>query len=453
MQSRRAALLSLFALLALVLTGSAVAGASGTERPHRKKQSRAGIAKRVAVERRAPRNRLPFDNDLISLPPPATSAPSTDAVVLPADPQPVSPGPPAPPSPEPSPRPCTEVVASLTAAEAAIASAAAGAVICLADGSYGPLTLAATKSAQVTLQSQHLAGATLDGVSLSGSHVAVERFVISDEIVVEPGSEAISIAHNRISGGYFGVDAGPTSTTTVDDTAIIGNQFIGPFGEDAIHLNRYHDSDGDGVGILIEGNEITNVRENGNHSDCLQTVWVGDHIVFRKNYLHDNRCQGFFVNDQDVGGDGGAAGPVLGITIENNLFLRNDQPCAPPASECGEPSYLHLYGPYNELTIRRNTIWGGEPVASFQEGTGPDTVIDANVAYRFWTSTDLSGIAYTDNTRCKQDGGEGGLWPLPAPGATIDCTPAFLDASSDDYRLPASARGVDWAPAEQQFGP
>ena len=50
--------------------------------------------------------------------------------------------------------------------------------------------------------------------------------------------------------------------------------------------------------MLIEGNEITNVRENGNHSDCLQTVWVGDHLIFRKNYLHDNRCQGFFVNDQ-----------------------------------------------------------------------------------------------------------------------------------------------------------
>ena len=58
--------------------------------------------------------------------------------------------------------------------------------------------------------------------------------------------------------------------------------------------------------MLIEGNEITGVRENGNHSDCLQTVWVGDHLVFRKNYLHDNRCQGFFVKDQaSLGGVSG----------------------------------------------------------------------------------------------------------------------------------------------------
>ncbi|HEX5712503.1 MAG TPA: hypothetical protein VFX85_04230, partial [Solirubrobacterales bacterium] len=203
----------------------------------------------------------------------------------------------------------------------------------------------------------------------------------------------------------------------------------------------------------IEGNEITNVRENGNHSDCLQTVWVGDHIVFRKNYLHDNRCQGFFVKDQDSGGGGGVTGPVVGITVENNLFLRNEEPCAPSAPECGQPSYLHLYGPYSELTLRRNTIWGGEPVASFQEGTGADTRIEANVAYRFWTSTDLSAISYTDNTRCQLDTSEAGAWPSLDSSEIVDCALAFRDPASDDYRLPGSSRGVDWAPAELHFGP
>jgi hypothetical protein len=28
----------------------------------------------------------------------------------------------------------------------------------------------------------------------------------------------------------------------------------------------------------------------------------------------------------------------------------------------------------------------------------------------------------------------------------------FLSATNDDYRLPSGA-GVDWAPADQQFGP
>ena len=73
------------------------------------------------------------------------------------------------------------------------------------------------------------------------------------------------------------------------------------------------------MGLLVEGNEITNVRENGNHSDCLQAVWVGDHMVYRKNYLHDNRCQGFFIKDQ--------ASTVNTVVAEDNLMLRNNLPC------------------------------------------------------------------------------------------------------------------------------
>ena len=178
--------------------------------------------------------------------------------------------------------------------------------------------------------------------------------------------------------------------TTCNDTTIIGNQLIGPFGEDAIHLNRYHDADGDGVGILIEGNEITNVRENGNHSDCLQTVWVGDHIVFRKNYLHDNRCQGFFVKDQ--ASLGGVSGPIDGITVEDNLFVRNNEPCGAPLTSCGQPMYFQVFGPYTGFVMRRNTIWGdgGDSIATFREGTGSDSQIANNVIYRLWTDTNMS---------------------------------------------------------------
>jgi hypothetical protein len=302
------------------------------------------------------------------------------------------------------------------------------------------------------LRPAHAGQATLNGATLGGSHLTLARFAISDEVIVQPGSSAIGVEHNRVSGGYFGIDAGPTATATIDDTRIVGNKFVGPFGEDAIHLNRYHDGDGDGVGVLIEGNEITNVRENGNHSDCLQTVWVGDHIVFRKNYLHDNRCQGFFVKDQaDL--EEGVSGPIVGIVVENNLFLRDDAPCAPEAPECGEPSYFQVFGPYSGLALRRNTIWGGEPVASFQEGTGADTTIESNVAYRFWTSTDLSAVSYVNNTSCQREAGENGSWPLQVVGETIACAPAFNDPAVDDYRLLGSTRGVDWTPAQQQFGP
>jgi hypothetical protein len=454
MSLRRAASLAAVALLAALPGVPASAPAAAPQaRPHGKQpRVRIGIAGRVAVAR--PRSqRHSFRDRVISPPGPGQTAaasanPAGPAAAIPID---TEPPPPVPP-PEP-PKACTQTVTTLSAAEAAIGAAEPSTVICLADGSYGALTLTASKSAEVTLQAQHPGLASLGDVDLSGSHLALERFAISGEVTVEPGSAAIRVAYNRIGDGYFGIDAGPTTTTTVDDTEIVGNRFIGPFGEDAIHLNRYHDGDGNGIGVLIEGNEISGVRENGNHSDCLQTVWVGDHIVFRKNYLHDNRCQGFFVKDQDAGGEGGVAGAVVGIAIEDNLFLRNEAPCAPEAPECGEPSYLHLYGPYSELTIRRNTIWGGEPVAAFQEGTGSDTVIAANVAYRLWTSTDLSAITYSDNTRCQRDAAEGGLWPVAASGESVDCAPPFLDPAHDDFRLAGSPRGVTWAPSQLHFGP
>ena len=175
--------------------------------------------------------------------------------------------------------------------------------------------------------------ARLTGATLQGSNLTLSRFVIDGEVTVEPGSTGMDVDHNRISGGYFGVNAGPTSSTPVNDVAITGNKFVGPFGEDAIRLNRYHDTgDPDPYGILIQGNEITNVRENGNHSDCLQTAWVGDHLYFRRNYLHDNRCQGFFVSDQ--------ATPIKGIFVDDNLFLRDAAPCDPPARAAARPRRL-----------------------------------------------------------------------------------------------------------------
>jgi len=317
-------------------------------------------------------------------------------------------------------------------------------VICLADGSYGQADLSASPSGRVTLRAEHPGQATIDGATMRGRNLTIERFAITDEVQVEPSSSGMRVAHNRISGGYFGVEAAPTSTVSVNDVEIVGNELIGPFGEDAIHLNRYHDGDGDGIGVLIEGNEITGVRENGNHSDCLQTVWVGDHLVFRRNYLHDNRCQGFFVKDQ--------ASPVIGIAVEDNLFVRNDEPCAPSSPDCGQPAYFQVFGPYLDLVMKRNTIWQGDTVAAFQEGTGIDTRIEANVVERFWTSTDLSTVAYVDNTRCVREA-SGGAWPLSVPGETVDCSPPFTAPASDDFRLIGSARGVDWAPGEVHFGP
>jgi hypothetical protein len=351
-----------------------------------------------------------------------------------------------PSAPPPPPAECSSTVTSAQAAESAVSAAAVGSVICMADGSYGEVSISASKSAQVTLQAEHSGKATIAGASLSGSHLTLSHFNITNEVTIEPGATSIAIEYNRITGGYMGINAGPTTSTSITDTTIRGNKLVGPFGEDALRINRYHDSgDADPYGILIEGNEITGVRENGNHSDCLQSVWGGDGLYFRHNYLHDNRCQGFFVKDQPS--------TIVGITVEDNLFLRDSEPCAPEAPDCGQPSYLQVFGPYQNFTMRRNTIWQGEVVATFQEGAGTGTAFESNVVNRFWTSTNLSGIAYSENTVCERETAAGGSWPTQITGETVNCAPAFNNPASDDFRLLGSTRGVDWAPAEQHFGP
>jgi hypothetical protein len=347
---------------------------------------------------------------------------------------------------------CAGTVSSLAAVQEAVASAPSKSTICLSDGKYGKLTLdSGDRSAEVTVRAEHPGKATIAGASLAGENLTLARFVSTDGIQVQPGATAIAVEHNRVTGGGEGIEAGPTDTTTVDDTRIVGNQLIGPFGEDAIHLNRYHDSDGDGVGVLIEGNEITRVRENGAHSDCLQTVWVGDHLVFRKNYLHDNRCQGFFVKDQ--ASLGGVSGPIHGIAVEDNLFLRNHEPCGPPLKSCGQPLYLQVAGPYTGFKMSRNTIWGDglDSIAAFRQSTGADTRIEDNVIYRLWTDTDMAPATLHDNTVCEREAAPGGAWPQ-ASGEVVACELEFPNPKADDYRL-GDGRGVDWAPAEEHYGP
>jgi hypothetical protein len=342
----------------------------------------------------------------------------------------------------------------VSAAQSAVTSAAPGAVVCLADGTYGKVSLSASKSgAGVTLRASDPGLATIAGASLSGSGITLAYFDVTNEVKVEAGAREITIQDNKITGGYFGVLACNSDSTTCDDVKIVGNKFEGPYGEDGIRANRYHDGNGDGIGLLVEGNEFTGIRENGNHSDCLQSVWTGDNLVFRRNYLHDNRCQGFFVKDQDSlcgGGGSGVCGPVEGIRVEDNLFLRNQEPCAPEAPGCGQPVILHIFGPYTDTVISHNTVWGDgmTSLLGLREGVAAGTRVEENAIYRFWTDTNASPAIFQDNTYCLLEG----TWPSSRPGSTVECAPRFDNAAADDYRL-ASGRGVDWAPAEEHYGP
>ena len=342
---------------------------------------------------------------------------------------------------------CGATAASLGALESDVSSAPPGATVCLADGSFGDLRLKADSSGRgVTVRAAHPGKATLTSVDISGSHLSLARFEIDGEVTIEPGSSKVSLLNNRISGGYFGINAGPTTSTSISDTTIRGNQLVGPFGEDAIRLNRYHDSgDADPYGILIEGNEITGVRENGNHSDCLQSVWGGDGLYFRRNYLHDNRCQGFFVKDQPA--------PVRKVVVADNLMLRDAAPCAESSPDCGAPSVVSLYGPIQGLQLANNTIWtaGNRSPVVWGEGPFDGTTVEENVLYRAWSEWNggFPNFSESDDLVCQWEG----TLPHLSRSARRRCKPGFRGAGDDDYRLRHGDAGVDWSPTEKHYGP
>ncbi len=342
--------------------------------------------------------------------------------------------------------PCTTTVSSLSAVSSAVSSAASGSTVCLSDGTYGKLSLTATKSAPgVTIQAEHPGQATIAGATLDGSYLTVAQFRMTGTFEPRPGSTGMTADHNLFVGGnYYAVMAAATSTTQVNDVTITNNKFDGRFNEDAIRLNRYHDGpDADPYGVLIEGNEFTGNVEYGGHNDVLQSVWVGDHLYFRRNYLHDFGGQGFFVKDQ--------ASAIDGLVVEDNLIVRQNKPCD-PTSLCPtwQLSPFQIFGPLKNVSIRHNTVWPGSSGGTqWLRGSGwqGPTVFSDNVFDNLNSdASDLgNGYSASNNTRCAGSG-------FPSQGVTIDCNPGFASAAAGDYRE-ANGRGITWTLADQHFGP
>jgi hypothetical protein len=361
-----------------------------------------------------------------------------------------APAPPVPAAPVPAAaqrragRPCSQTVRTVAAAQSAVAGAAAGAVICLANGSYGKLSLSARPAGEVVVQSAPPAVTTIGGASLSGSNLTLEGFnIVGNAVAVQPGSDHMIVQFNRISGGHFAIDGGPSDSTNVSDFTIRANKIVGNFGEDAIRLNRYHDGpDADPYGALIEGNEITGVVEDGNHNDCLQSVWAGDHLYIQRNYLHDNNCQGVFIKDQDR--------PIDTVVIQDNLLVRHNLPCQ-PASLCPNwvMSPVQIFGPITNHVFRNNTIWANDSDGiTMWRGTGLQGVqIDHNVIWRADSDASIGGYSESSNIVCKWSG-----LPSLSASSSRNCAPRFPNPAAGDYRL-GNGIGVDWAPADQHYGP
>jgi hypothetical protein len=343
---------------------------------------------------------------------------------------------------------CDQVVSSVGGAQAAVASANPGTSVCLADGRYPLLSLDARKAAPgILVQAQHPGKATIAGAKLAGSGLTVARFRIEGGgVEISPNAASMTVSHNLLVGGnYYGVFVCPAQPPDAcTDVSIIGNVFYGSFDEDQIRANVYHDSgDSDPYGLLVEGNQFVGNVEHGGHNDVFQSVWVGDHLYFRRNYLHDFGGEGLLVKDQ------GSA--IDTIVIEDNLIVRQNRPCQ-PASLCQgyQLSPLQVFGPARNVWIRRNTIWGAEGGVFALRGTGwqGPTVMTDNIIYSTYSDdTQFSQAGYLagGNVRCTNQG-------LPPAGFTTDCNPPFANPANGDWRT-GNGHGVDWQPADQWYGP
>jgi Right handed beta helix region len=346
---------------------------------------------------------------------------------------------------------CTTQVSSLAAAARAVAQARAGSTICLVAGTYEEtLSLAARHDRYVTLRAAPDAHVQLGTVRIAGSHIALRDLWVQGEIALAAGSSFVLIDHDDITNaGHHGgegivfdtsdctVPNAPTwpgcePQAPIADVTISHNHIhdIGQAGgEDAIHLDNWRR-------VRITGNELDHIIENGEHTDCMQSVYGGDQLTFDHNYEHDNDCQGFFVKDGDA----------TNVTVAENLFLRD---------QIGAYANFAQIWNVRGLTVQHNTIWDGKGLAlvADQASFTPTATIDHNLIDVFTIERPV-GTPYSVTER-RNIFGES-PWSF---GASVTdraaSRPRFHDPARDDYRLARNPHhiGIDWSPAAQSYGP
>lgn len=310
---------------------------------------------------------------------------------------------------------CTTTARSADAAASKVARARAGAVVCLADGTYGDVRLSAVKSGKaVTLRPVRFGRATIGDVSMRGRGLRLAGFVVHGQVTIEPGSARMAVERNAISQGSFGVfvygDRGRVSGVTIAGNKIVG---LGAGSDDENDLIRLHDF----RGVRVIGNELSDIAETGGHSDILQTVHGGAGLVIARNYVHDQHgTQGFFVKD----------GAVTNLTLSNNLIVGDPEPNGYAISFYEtSPSRSDPFYTGHGAVVSRNTILRDSSGIAIRGCDSQSVLVERNVA------------PYIG------DGGDDcGSWRSVGNA---------IRRSADGLR--SRGAGVTWRPAQAHFGP
>ena len=238
------------------------------------------------------------------------------------------------------------------------------------------------------------------------------------------------VEYNDLTGGRYGllVKADGPDYPPIVNTIIRYNR-IGNTNVDGIQCAGYD-------GLTIHHNEFFGIIENGNHNDGLQSVWGGKNLVFTNNYLHNNRCQPFFIKD----------GHVDGVVFAENLSIYNREP---GPGESGSSMYQVAHA-----EIYNNTIWDSSDFR-LRSGQKDDTywphgplgpiAMHHNVLGLF---TVLDAVDYPASVLNEHDNVIGKSWSWEdhlGSGSVIDPNPTFVNWRIDGY-------GITWNPTEQVYG-
>jgi hypothetical protein len=324
----------------------------------------------------------------------------------------------------------------------AAAAAPAGSEVLVRGGTYPSTTLSSARSGFVTFRPSGSETVTIEGLRFSGAtHVRFRGVNVNGGLTVsgasrhiemvdgslravslQAGADSVVLEGNSLTnpngtGINFSSDS---SRPAVSNVTIRGNRIDG-IAVDAIQAKNFRN-------LTVEGNEFANVRRPAGstaHPDVLQTVFGGENLVFRDNYVHDYDAQGFFIAD----------GQVTDVVVENNLFEGHEGPMSPVRIADAV-----------DVRFVNNTVRG---LTRFSGGSR-NVTIKNNLIQTL--QKDTSGgltVAYQDYNLIESG---------PRSGAhDIGGTPRFVNSSAGDFDLAAGSPGIDAgtdaaAPATDRLG-
>ncbi len=341
---------------------------------------------------------------------------------------------------------CSVVVSSVSQVNSALK---AGAVVCLAAGSYGQVSITTTPASNATLTAAPGAHVVVGGVNIAASNITVSQLHSTGTINVGSGSPYPGFSHDIIEHN----DVGPTNGYGISVMSATST----PSSYITIKGNRIHNtsttSEGDALrfdgwnNITVTENDIYEIKECPSdtcHTDTLQSYNGGvatTGLTITRNYTHDNvGAQGLpFLKDGDISN----------VTISDNLSLHN-------TNTNGQVTGIWVDENINNLTITNNTYQGTSGSIVQADGSAKNPTV--NINHNVFDNLNVrpgSGTPYavtedydifTENDEYTFNLG---------PHSTINTKPLYQEPTNNNYQLTNNPNniGINWNPNQQQYGP